>query len=152
MDLPLAVGIKYRQQLTRLPLRSGGSPLLPIHNPDSASKSSSISAKVQNTRLSSSSIIQRYPHDNLPSNANDPETRNAREVEILSETSGNCFLHWCVDISRFETCLYHIPVPRLNDVSVISALKSAYNTACGFRRWVSLTACYSIKFVMVMPP
>lgn len=151
MDLPLAVGIKYRQKLTRLLLSSGSSPLLPIHNPGSASISSSISAKVQNTRLSSSSIIQRYPHDNVLSNTKDPKAQNAQEVDILSEISGNCFLHWYVDISRFESCLYHIPVPRLNDVSVISALKSAYITACGFRRWFSLTACYSVKFVMVMP-
>jgi hypothetical protein len=87
--------------------------------------------------------------DKLRFDANDLHSQQAK---IISEQSKDSYLHRCVDISRCETRLFHIPIPSLNDVIVISPLRSAYNAAAGFRHWFSLTACYGVKFVMITSP
>ena len=68
------------------------------------------------------------------------------------QTPDDSYVHWCVDINKVNTKLYHIPihqVQRSNDVRSIKRLKLAYNSDCGWRRWFSLTACYGVRFIMV---
>jgi hypothetical protein len=132
-----------------LALPSGSLSLLPLHHPASAFSTSSTSTEGQRTGTSSSNITQRASLDKFQSKANELKIQHAQQAEIICELSRDRYLHWCVDINRYETRLFHIPIPSLNDVTVISALRSAYNAAAGFRRWFSLTSCYGVKFVMV---
>ena len=79
-------------------------------------------------------------------------SRQSQQATIMSTTPDDSYLHWCVDINKVNTKLYHIPihqVQRINDVRFIKRLKLAYNSDCGWRRWFSLTACYDVRFVMV---
>jgi hypothetical protein len=59
------------------------------------------------------------------------------------------YIHWCVDSNKWETQLYHIQVSDLSDGNFIDKLKESYDRTLGFWRWLSLTTCHSVKFVVV---
>ena len=146
------MAFSYRAHCIKLVLPPGSSSLLPLHNPASVFTTSSTSTEARNTGRSSLNIAQRASFDKSNFKANEPKIQHAQQAQSISEPLKDRYLHWCVDINRYETRLFHIPIPSLNDITVISALRSAYNAAAGFRRWFSLTACYSVKFVMVKAP
>jgi hypothetical protein len=114
----------------------------------SADASSRNLSQAQQTEFASYNIIYRYCRQDSDSNGADPRIRDVRQAEMISDLAKNRYLHWCVDINRFETRLFHIPIPSMTDTKIISNLKTAYKVASGFRRWFSLTACYGVKFVM----
>lgn len=149
VDLLWDVANDYRRQCIRVTIPSDTPSLLPVHNLASASTTSSSPTRAQNAGQVSSNIIERLSYNNFEPNAEDPRIRDAQQADFVSELAKNRYIHWCVDSNRYETQLFHIPIPSMTDVTVISALKSAYSTARGFRRWFSLTACYGVKFVTV---
>ena len=65
---------------------------------------------------------------------------------VMSSTS---HLHWCVDSNQSDTLLFPIDVPRIDDVTIIQKMKSSYASVKGMRRWISLTECAGVRFVLV---
>lgn len=132
---------EYQKICSSAASTSTNQPVLPLHNNSLIASSSSISTQTQTTTLSSSGTFQRSPNLlNLGNNS------GAAQHSLHPDQ----YIHWCVDARRYETMLNHISILALDDVkNFVPKLKSAYDTTRGIRRWVSLTACYGVKFVVV---
>ena len=131
---------EYQKICSSAASTSTNQPILPLHNNSLIASSSSISTQTQTTTLSSSRTVQRSPTVLNPGN-----NSGAAQHSLHSDQ----YIHWCVDVRRYETMLNHISILAPYDVNLVPKLKSAYDTTRGFRRWVSLTACYGVKFVVV---
>jgi hypothetical protein len=126
-------------------------PLLPIYTTGSSASASGSSTQARNVDTSSN-IIQRSGPSQTSTRGQGVFVPDTQQAEITSRVSQGRYLHWCVDANKFETHLFHIPVPSLKDVSVLSELRSIFQAAKGFRKWFSLTDCHDVKFVMVTAP
>lgn len=117
-------------------------PILPLHNTVPTASSSGTSTQTPSTTMSPGQNFQRFSRQTV-SNLNHGSAVAQNSLPTVQ------YIHWCVDASKYETELNHISVSALDDVKLVSELKSAYNATRGFRRWVSLTACYGVRFVAV---
>lgn len=66
-------------------------------------------------------------------------------------TPKESYVHWCVDSTRYETALNHIPVisKETKDKKLIEELRKKYRKTRGLRYWFSLTTCCKIKLIEV---
>ncbi len=134
---------EYQKRCSPAASTSTSQPVLPLHNTVPLASASGTSTHTQTTAsLSSSGTFHRSPPQpalNLGNNS------AAGQASLRPDQ----YIHWCVDVNRYETELNHISILALDDINFVTKLKSAYNAARGFRRWVSLTACYGVRFVVV---
>jgi len=126
-------------------------PLLPVHITRSSASASGSSTQARNVDRSSN-ITQRPGPSQTPTLGQGIFVPDSQQAEITSLVSQGRYLHWCVDANKFETHLFHIPIPSLKDISMLSELRSVFHAAKGFRKWFSLTDCHDVKFVMVIAP
>lgn len=131
------MAIEYQKRCSPAASSSSNQPVLPTHN-----SSNSTSTQTQTAVLRLFHPFRRSPRQAVVKV--DGSSSAAQESQRSSQ-----YIHWCVDASSYETKLNHIPILALDDVNFINKLKSSYNASRGFRHWISLTACYGVRFIAV---
>jgi hypothetical protein len=128
-----------------------GQGVLPSHNGPGARHVSNTSSRPPTQSGTVSGSHQQHPLQNFgPGNNSAIQSRyQPSQNQLISQAMQSRYIHWCVDSNKWETQLYHIQVSDLSDGNFIDKLKESYDRTLGFWRWLSLTTCHSVKFVVV---
>ena len=141
VDVPKEVAREYQQKCSS---SSNNQSILPLHNDRThIAKVDHISTQTQTLAPSSDELFHRFSQQP----ALTLDTNSAAETKYSLQPDR--YVHWCVDVNKYETELNHISIPTPDDSNFISKLKSAYRTTRGIRQWFSLTDCYGVRFVAV---
>jgi hypothetical protein len=135
------------------PIRiANDAPLLPVHNsiPSSSSKVT-ITSSNQAPASSNAPSGSRNTDQNTSTNIGDRAQQYVQQTSS-DNTSSKSYLHWCVDSNPSDTLLFPLEIPQIDDVTIIQRLRSSYEAVKGIRRWISLTDCDGVKFVLVCSP
>lgn len=119
--------------------------LLPVHH--GPSQSSSVDPDQGHAKAHNSGPRTRTNQDASvgPGGMNLNLSPQVKMTPNLSST----YLHWCVDSTPSDTLLFSLEIPRIDDTKIIKRLKHCYKSVKGVRRWISLTDCEGVKFVLV---
>ena len=124
-------------------------PILPLHTQQSTPPISPPSQVYSIYNQKSEGADDPFQNSSKTVNRSGPAASSERG-KGMKFSSSSSYLHWCVDKSLSATILFPLNIPRIDDVTIIKKLKSKYKSVKGLRRWVSLTDCDGVRFVLVL--
>jgi hypothetical protein len=124
-------------------------PILPLHTQQFTPPISTPTQVYSSQTQKSEGAGDPFQHSSKTVNRSGPAASSERG-KGMKFSSSSSYLHWCVDKSSSATILFPLNIPRIDDVTIIQKLKSKYKAVKGLRRWVSLTDCDGVRFVLVL--
>ena len=147
---PIEAVRDYLSTCTLITTANPGQRISSSHNTSgNGQASNSSTARTSQSGTASVSYPDYLPSFHQRSSITTQPQSQLPQSQLILPVTQDCYVHWCVNASKWETQLHLISVPHLSDGNFIQKLKENYDMTFGFWRWLSLTTIHSVKFVVV---